>query len=101
MRAWVNGTVLDDPEAPAVTVQDHGFTVGDGVFEAVKVVEGRPFALTRHLRRLGRSAHGLGLPAFDEAEVRRAVAAVLEGTAVPLGRIRITYTGGVAPLGSG
>ena len=101
MRAWVNGRLADDPHAPAITVQDHGFTVGDGVFEAVKVIDGRPFALSRHLVRLGRSAAGLGLPVPDEAEIRRGVGAVLEGQDLPLGRIRITYTGGVAPLGSG
>ena len=101
MRAWVNGRLLDDPHAPAVTVSDHGLTVGDGVFEAVKVVDGTPFALTRHLQRLARSAAGLGLPAVDDDLVRRGVAAVLEGEPPPLGRLRITYTGGVAPLGSG
>jgi branched-chain amino acid aminotransferase len=101
MHAWVNGRLLDDPHGPAVTVSDHGLTVGDGVFEAVKVVEGRPFALTRHLDRLGRSASGLGLPDVDSEEVRRGVAAVLAAEHLPLGRLRITYTGGVAPLGSG
>jgi branched-chain amino acid aminotransferase len=97
----VNGRLLEDPHVPAVTVSDHGFTVGDGVFEAVKVVRGVPFALTRHLRRLARSADGLGLPALDEDAVRRGVAAVLDAESLPLGRLRITYTGGVAPLGSG
>ena len=101
MRAWVNGQILHDPVAPAVSVQDHGLTVGDGVFEAVKVVDGRPFALTRHLRRLARSAAGLGLPDPDLDEVRRAVDAVLRDHHLPLGRLRITFTGGVAPLGSG
>jgi branched-chain amino acid aminotransferase len=101
MRAWVNGRLLEDPVAPAITVSDHGLTVGDGVFEAVKVVDGTPFALSRHLARLARSAQGLGLPAVDEAHVRRGVAAVLDGQDLPLGRLRITYTGGVAPLGSG
>ncbi|MGZ4493715.1 MAG: aminotransferase class IV [Nocardioides sp.] len=101
MRAWVNGRLLEDPTAPAVTVSDHGLTVGDGVFEAVKVVDGVPFALTRHLDRLARSAAGLGLPPLDAAEVRRAVDAVLEGERLALGRLRVTYTGGVAPLGSG
>ena len=62
MRAWVNGRLLDDPGAPALPVSDHGFTVGDGVFESVKVVSGTPFALTRHLDRLAVSAAGLGLP---------------------------------------
>ena len=100
MRAWVDGTILDDPHAPAVAVSDHGFTVGDGVFEAVKVVDGRPFALTRHLDRLVRSALGLGLPEPDLAQVRRAVAAVLADERSPLQRLRVTYTAGRAPLGS-
>jgi branched-chain amino acid aminotransferase len=100
MRAWVDGKLLDDATAPAISVSDHGFTVGDGVFEAIKVIDGQPFALTRHLKRLARSAAGLGLPAFDDEVVRRGVAATLEGQHLPLGRIRITYTGGPAPLGS-
>ena len=101
MKAWVDGQLLADADAPAVRVTDHGLTVGDGVFEAVKVVEGRPFALTRHLERLQRSAAGLGLPAPDLDAVRRGVGAVLEGEELPLGRLRITFTGGPAPLGSG
>ena len=101
MRAWVNGQLLDAPTTPAITVQDHGLTVGDGVFEAVKVVDGRPFALTRHLERLARSARGLRLHGLDLDEVRRGVQAVLHGQELPLGRVRITFTGGVAPLGSG
>ncbi len=101
MRAWLNGSLLDDPAAPAVPLTDHGFTVGDGVFEAVKVTDGRPFALTRHLRRLGESARGLGLPEPDEGVLRDAVAAVLAQQHLPLGRLRITLTGGAAPLGSG
>ena len=101
MRAWINGQVMPDPTAAAIGVTDHGFTVGDGVFEAIKVVGGLPFALTRHLERLTRSAKGLGLPDVDDAVVRRAVAEVLAGDELPLGRIRITYTGGPAPLGSG
>lgn len=101
MRAWVDGQLLTDPTGPAVAVSDHGFTVGDGVFEAVKVVQGRPFALTRHLERLAGSADGLGLPPVDEELVRAGVDAVLAGDPLPLGRLRITYTGGTAPLGSG
>ncbi len=101
MRAWMNGQLLDDPYAPAISVADHGFTVGDGVFEAIKVVDGQPFALTRHLARMARNATALGLPELDDALVRRGVKATVEGQDLPLGRIRITYTDGVAPLGSG
>lgn len=100
MRAWLNGRLLDDVGEAALSVLDHGVTVGDGVFETVKAVGGKPFALTRHLQRLARSATGLGLPPPDEAEVRQAVAAVLEGDGAATGRLRITLTGGPGPLGS-
>jgi branched-chain amino acid aminotransferase len=101
MRAWVNGQLLADPTAPAVSVADHGLTVGDAVFEAIKVVDGQPFALTRHLQRLQRSAAGLGLPQVADALVREGVAAVLAAESMALGRIRVTVTAGPAPFGSG
>jgi branched-chain amino acid aminotransferase len=102
MRAWLNGELLDDPAAGAVSVTDHGFTVGDGVFEAVKTLHGVPFALTRHLTRLARSATGLGLPAPDLDQVRAGVTAVVDGTVDdPIGRLRITWTAGPHPMGSG
>jgi branched-chain amino acid aminotransferase len=100
MRVWANGRLLGDPSEAAVSAVDHGFTVGDGVFESVKVVDGQPFALTRHLGRLAASAAGLGLPVLDEERVRSAVAEVLAGEQPHLGRLRITYTAGPAPMGS-
>ncbi|GEK03673.1 aminotransferase class IV [Streptomyces sp. NPDC003388] len=99
MRIWLDGG-LRDIDSARVSVFDHGLTVGDGVFETVKAVDGKPFALTRHLDRLTRSARGLGLPDPDLDEVRRACAAVLEATPIPFGRLRVTYTGGHGPLGS-
>ncbi|TIC80650.1 4-amino-4-deoxychorismate lyase [Nocardioides sp. GY 10113] len=101
MHAWINGDLLPDATGPAVPVTDHGFTVGDGVFEAVKVVDGLPFALGRHLARLERSAAGLGLVGLDVDDVRAGVVAVLAQEHLALGRLRITVTGGNAPLGSG
>jgi branched-chain amino acid aminotransferase len=100
MKTWVNGTILEDAES-FVSVFDHGLTGGDGVFETTKVVDGTPFALSRHLLRLQSSARGLGLPDPDLDLVRHAVADVLleNDTTEPL-RLRITYTGGVSPLGS-
>ncbi|MEV7370454.1 aminodeoxychorismate lyase [Streptomyces sp. NPDC090301] len=99
MKIWVNGG-LHDAETALVSVLDHGLTVGDGIFETVKAVRGGTFALTLHLERLTRSARGLGLPDPDLDEVRRACAAVLDANPMELGRLRITYTGGLSPLGS-
>ncbi|GAA1127385.1 MULTISPECIES: aminotransferase class IV [Streptomyces violaceusniger group] len=96
---WLDGS-LCDPDSAMVSVFDHGLTVGDGVFETVKATEGRAFALTRHLRRLARSAAGLGLPEPDLDEVRRGCEEVLKAHPVAFGRLRITYTGGISPLGS-
>ncbi|MFI6655589.1 aminotransferase class IV [Streptomyces sp. NPDC050523] len=99
MKLWLDGG-LQDIETARVSVFDHGLTVGDGIFETVKAVDGRPFALTRHLDRLTRSARGLGLPDPDHEEIRRACAAVLEANPMAYGRLRVTYTGGHGPLGS-
>ncbi|MFI0419734.1 aminotransferase class IV [Spongiactinospora sp. 9N601] len=98
---WVNGELLD-PARATISVFDHGLMVGDGVFETVKSVYGRPFALTRHLDRLALSARRLGIPEPDTAAVAEGVRACLAGTAAgwPLARIRITHTSGNGPLGS-
>jgi len=99
MRTWVNGHVLAAPDEAVVSVLDHGLTVGDGAFETIKAVGGVPFALTRHLDRIARSLHGLGLTPPADAWLREGVAAVLAGQPVDL-RVRITVTAGPAPLGS-
>lgn len=96
---WKDGRFLT-PEEPALSATDHGVTVGDGLFETCAVYDGQAFALSRHLRRLARSATGLGLVAPDEALVRRGVGQVLERAGAQAGRLRITVTAGMAPLGS-
>lgn len=104
MRYWVSQAGgLVEAELARVSVLDHGFTVADGVFETLKVSGGVPFALTRHLDRLERSAGAMGLPAPDRARVQLAVRETLDANAPLLGdfaRLRITYTAGDAPLGS-
>jgi branched-chain amino acid aminotransferase len=103
MKVWVDGAIVEADQA-RVSVFDHGLTVGDGVFETAKVVDGIPFALTRHLDRLASSARGLGLTPPDDGALRDAVAAALAANAdaVAAGplRLRITLTGGTSPLGS-
>ena len=96
---YVNGELLPE-DAPAFTAFDHGLVVGDGAFETVLLRHGRPFALRRHLERLGRSLGGLGIPAPDADELRSAVEAVVSGCGYLDGRIRITVTAGQGPLGS-
>ncbi|MEV4264526.1 aminotransferase class IV [Kribbella sp. NPDC049584] len=97
MRIWLNGALLDDEAT--VSPLDHGLTTGDGVFETIKVENGRPFAVRRHLERLVRSAVGLGLPTPDVAAIETGIEAVVE-PGMQFARLRITYTGGVSPLSS-
>lgn len=100
MTIWLNGALLDDAQA-RISVFDHGLTVGDGVFETLKVTGGVPFALTRHLKRLAASAAGLGLPEPEPDAVAAGVYAVLKASGSPdRARVRITVTGGESPLGS-
>ena len=104
MRFWVShaGGLVDASDA-RVSVLDHGFTVADGVFETLKVTGGEVFALTRHVDRLERSAAAMALPAPDREAVFDAVRETVDANAPllgDLGRLRITYTAGDAPLGS-
>lgn len=101
MQVWVNGSLLSDPTAPIVSAFDHGLTVGDGVFEAIKIHRGQPFALGLHLDRLDRSLQGLGLPPVEREVLEEGVEAVLAAELIAHGRLRVTVTGGPAPLGSG
>lgn len=97
---WVDGR-LGSPDEVRLSPFDHAVTVGDGVFETLKVVDGEPFAMRRHLRRLRTSAEVLGLDiGRSDDELRGASAAVVAATA-GAGRLRITVTGGEGPLGSG
>jgi len=96
---WVDGDVLPLDQA-RVSPLDHGLLTGDGVFETLRVYEGVPFAIRRHLERLARSAAGVGLPLPDLSALRAAMEAVINGNELDNGRLRITVTGGVGPLSS-
>ena len=103
---WVGdgrlGSIVPESEA-LISVFDHGLTVGDGVFETLKVTEQGAFAVTRHLERLARSCAAMGLPMPDPGLIRHAIDEVV-GVNAPLygslGRLRITVTAGAGPLGS-
>jgi branched-chain amino acid aminotransferase len=98
--AWVDGALVPPDEA-RVSAFDHGLTVGDGVFETLRVYRRTPFALTRHLDRLAFSAGGLGLRLPPADLLRRAAHEVVEAAGLAEARLRVTVTGGPAPLGSG
>ena len=67
LLASLDGIIMDAADAH-VSVLDDGLLRGDGVFEVIKIYEGRPFALEEHLERMTRSAESLRLP-FDATEL--------------------------------
>ncbi len=98
--SYVNGELIESDLA-SISIFDHGFTVADGVFETLKFKAGVPFALNRHISRLEKSCAGLGIefPGFEI--LNQAVQQVSQANLnVEFGRIRITVTSGLGPLGS-
>ena len=65
LTAYVNGEFVDAGQA-SISIFDHGFLYGDGVFEGMRVFDGGLFRAELHLARLGRSARTLGLPMPDD-----------------------------------
>jgi branched-chain amino acid aminotransferase len=97
--AWVDGRIVAGE--PAIRPDDRGLW-GDGVFEALKVIDGVPFALRRHLDRLVASAGPIGL-AVDVDAVRAAIEGVLPSAAEfpwPCW-LRVTVTAGPAKMAAG
>ncbi len=101
-QIWLNGKLVPPAEA-TVSVYDHGLLYGDGVFEGIRIYNGRVLKLLTHLRRLYDSARAIRLEipyTIDELAdaVRQTVAANSEAVRQS-GYIRLCVTRGVGTLG--
>ena len=96
---WINGALLPEDEA-RISPFDHGWLVGDAVFETLIIVRGMPFAARRHLERLAFSAKHLGVTVPDTEVLRDAMIAVAAANGLQEGRLRVTVSSGTGPLGS-
>ena len=92
MLAILDGVLMDAAQA-TIPVTDEGLLRGDGVFEVVRLYEGRPFGLDEHLERMGRSAAAIRLP-LDLDAVRDDVAAILAAVDPADGVLRVLVTRG-------
>jgi branched-chain amino acid aminotransferase len=96
---YVNGTI-SSPDQAVISILDHGFVYGEGVYEVLRTYNGVPFLLDRHIARLRNSARHLQLDVpFDDATLRSWVdqtsaAAALDGDTY----IRILLTRGIGEL---
>jgi branched-chain amino acid aminotransferase len=97
---WINGVLVRAADA-VVSVMDHGLVVGDAAFETLQIVDRVPFAMTRHIRRLHTTLAALAVTPPGEQLLRSALSEVAAANELSTGRIRLTVTAGLGPLGSG
>jgi|SRR5687767_2864462 len=92
---WINGDVVPLAEA-TISVEDRGFQFGDGVYEVVRVYNGRCFALVPHVERLERSAGGikLALP-VDRQQLVDEIQRLVEQSKFADGMVYVQLTRGV------
>lgn len=99
MKIWLNGSIVDGGEA-VISVYDHGFLYGLGLFETFRTYGGKPYLLERHLDRLYGGCRELGIPfAMKADELRREITALLVANGLADGYIRLTVSAGVGELG--
>ncbi len=89
---YLNGEIIE-PGRARVSVFDHGFLYGFGLFETMRAYAGRVFRLEEHLNRLAKSAELLGLPVYAK-EMGNAVRDTLEANGLREARVRITVSAG-------
>lgn len=99
MMVHLNGRLVAAADA-TVSAGDRGFTLGDGLFETIKVLGGAPLRLDAHWRRLQAGAAVLRLPLpLSRDSVAAAIAQVLAANGLTEAAIRLTVSRGPGPRG--
>lgn len=99
LKIYINGRLYPQNQAK-ISVFDHGFLYGDGVFEGIRAYHGRVFKLKEHIRRLYNSAKAilLSIP-LDEEKMEEAVLRTIRANKLKEGYIRLVVTRGIGDLG--
>jgi len=99
LKIYLDGQLVDEKDAK-ISVFDHGLLYGDGVFEGIRIYNGRVFRLTEHLQRLYACAKAICLTipmTFEEME--KATVDTVAANGLRDGYIRLVVTRGVGSLG--
>ncbi|MBF0506247.1 MAG: aminodeoxychorismate lyase [Nitrospirae bacterium] len=99
MFIYLNSKLVPSAEAK-VSVFDHGFLYGDGIYETMRVYDGVVFLIDEHLKRLRRSASliGLDIPKND-ADIKGAVYDTLMANSFNDAYVRLTVSRGYGDIG--
>lgn len=99
MLIYLNGKFVPKEEAK-VSVFDHGFLYGDGVFEGIRAYEGKVFKLREHIERLYASARAISLEIpMSQEEMVKATLETVRVNGIRDGYIRIVVSRGEGDLG--
>ena len=99
MKIYVDGTLYSKQDAK-ISVFDHGFLYGDGVFEGIRAYDGSVFRLKDHIDRLYRSAKTIALSIpFTPEELTQAVLETVAANEQRDAYIRLVVSRGPGDLG--
>ena len=99
MIVFFNGELIPEEHA-LISVFDRGFLYGDGLFETIRICQGKPFRWNRHMERLRRGAAFLKIPALLPAEeLRTHVQELVRWNGLPESVLRITLSRGIGRRG--
>lgn len=92
-----NGEIIDRKQA-VIDVEDRGYQFGDGVYEVIRVYNGKMFTAEEHLNRFGRSSENIGITLpFTKVEMKEQLESLIEKNNLQLGIIYMQITRGTAP----
>jgi len=98
-KIFLSGALVDESEAK-VSVFDHGYLYGDGVFEGIRSYGGKVFRFDDHLERLFASARAISLEIpMTAEELKKATYETMEANGVSDGYIRMVVSRGAGDLG--
>ena len=98
-KVYINGKFYDKPDAK-ISVYDHGLLYGDGVFEGIRIYEGKVFRLKQHVDRLFESARAIKLEIpLSHAQMTEAIQSTVKINDKHNGYIRPLVTRGAGYLG--
>lgn len=99
MKIFLNGNIIDEKEA-VVSVYDHGFLYGMGLFETFRTYDGAPFLLTEHLNRLQVGCEELGIQVqLDASQLSATISSLLDVNGLKDAYVRLSVSAGVEALG--
>lgn len=98
-KIYISGKLYDKADAK-ISVYDHGLLYGDGVFEGIRVYDGKVFRLAQHVDRLYDSARAIYLEIpLTRAQMAEAITSTVQANAKKDGYIRAVVTRGAGYLG--